>query len=34
MGIFNELPYQPLPDVLDVLKLEDLATPATAKVTR
>ncbi len=34
MGAFNDLPYLPLPDVLDVLKPEDLATPAAAKVTR
>ena len=34
MGAFNDLPYQPLPDILDVLKPEDLATPAAAKVTQ
>ena len=34
MGDFDDLPYQPLPDLLDVLKPEDLATPAAARVTQ
>ncbi len=32
IGGYDDLPYQPLPDVLDVLQPEKLATPAAARV--
>lgn len=32
IGTTEDLPYGPLPDVLDVLEPEDLATPASARI--
>ncbi len=34
IGTADEIPYEPLPDVLDVLDPSDLATPAAAEVIR
>ncbi len=32
IGTAGDIPYQPLPDVLDVLNPEDLATPASTRI--
>ncbi len=34
IGAYEDLPYQPLPDVLDVLRSEKLATPANLRVVQ
>ena len=34
IGAYEDVPYQPLPDVLDVLRSENLAAPANLRVTQ
>ncbi len=34
IGAYEDVPYQPLPDVLDVLQLKKLATPASLQVAQ
>ena len=34
IGAIDSIPFEPLPDVLDVLAPEELATPATTRVMR
>ncbi|MBE9553411.1 MAG: hypothetical protein IMF05_08105 [Proteobacteria bacterium] len=34
IGAYEDVPYQPLPDVLDVLRSESLAAPANLRVTQ
>jgi len=34
IGSFDDIPFMPLPDVLDVLQPEKLASPASLKVTQ
>jgi len=34
IGNFDDIPFMPLPDVLDVLQPEKLASPASLKVTQ
>ncbi len=34
IGAYEDIPYQPLPDVLDVLRSEKLASPANLRVVQ